>query len=83
VKLELLTSDAVLPSLSRLKLQENLTRLLDRDGNRRSKPKVSTTDATQALDRRPTTDYEEVLIGWQEKLFNRVFILSLLFDPHS
>lgn len=83
VKLERLTSNALLPSLPRLKIREDLSRLLDQDGNQRSKAKVSETDAAQVFDRRPTADYEEVLIGWQEKLFNRVFLQRRLFYLHS
>lgn len=72
VKLERLTSSALLPSLQRLRIEEDLTRLLNADGKLAEKPKATKTDAAQALDETKRSEYEEVVIGWQQKLFNRV-----------
>jgi len=72
VKLERLTSNALLPSLQRLKIEEDLVRLLDKDGKQAEKSKASKTDAAQALDETKRSEYEEVIVGWQQKLFSRV-----------
>ncbi|UJR22762.1 hypothetical protein I4U23_025794 [Adineta vaga] len=71
VKLERLTSNALLPSLPRLKIQEDLSRLLDKDGQKIEKIKPTTTNIALALDTRNISDYEEVVIHWQQKLFSR------------
>ncbi|CAF0833336.1 unnamed protein product [Adineta ricciae] len=72
VKLEHLTSNALIPSLSRLKIQEDLLALLDSDGQKVKQPKATATDVLQALNAQSTTDYEEVVISWQQKLFSRL-----------
>ena len=72
VKLERLTSNALLPSLQRLKIEEDLSRLLGTDGSQSAKAKAAKTDVAQAFDESKRSDYEEVVIGWQQKLFNRV-----------
>ena len=71
VKLERLTSNALLPSLQRLKVEEDLVRLLDADGKPTDKKKVSKTDRAQAIEDTKRSEYEEVLIGWQQKLFSK------------
>ena len=68
VKLERLTSNALLPSLQRLKIIEDLARLL---GNN-EQANANKTEIAQALDEAKRSDYEEVIIGWQQKLFSRV-----------
>ncbi|CAF3305940.1 unnamed protein product [Rotaria socialis] len=72
VKLERLTSNALLPSLNRLKIEEDLSRLLEIDDKNANKNKASKTDLAQALDESKRSDYEEVVVGWQQKLFNRL-----------
>ncbi len=72
VKLERLTSNALLPSLHRLKIEEDLVNLLSKDGKQAEKTKANKTDAAQALEEAKRTDYEEVVVGWQQKLFSRV-----------
>lgn len=72
VKLERLTSNALLPSLQRLKIEEDLTRLLDKDGKQAEKAKASKTDMAQALDETKRSEYEEVIVSWQQKIFSRV-----------
>ncbi|CAF1275400.1 unnamed protein product [Rotaria magnacalcarata] len=72
VKLERLTSNALLPSLQRLKIEEDLSRLLEIDDKNPNKTKASKTDLAQALDESKRSDYEEVIVGWQQKLFNRL-----------
>ena len=79
MKLERLTSNALIPSLARLKIQEDLLRLLDSDGQKAKQPKATTTDVLQALNAQNMTDYEEVVISWQQKLFSRVDI-EFIFD---
>ncbi|CAF0909047.1 unnamed protein product [Adineta steineri] len=71
VKLERLTSNALLPSLQRLKIEEDLTRLLSKDGQPKEKPKSSKIEVAQALEETKRSDYEEVLVGWQQKMFSR------------
>ena len=71
VKLERLTSNALLPSLQRLKIEEDLTRLLELNGKPAEKSKVSKTDRAQAMGETKRSEYEEVLIGWQQKLFSQ------------
>jgi hypothetical protein len=77
--LERLTSNALIPSLSRLKIEEDLSRLLKKDDQRIGNPKVSRTKMTQALDGTNRSDYEEIVIGWQQKLFNRVYMRTISF----
>jgi len=85
VKLEHLTSNALLPSLQRSKIEEDLSRLLKidekevdksktsrKDEKEVDKIKASKTDVAQALEETKKSQYEEVIIGWQQKLFNRV-----------
>jgi len=72
VKLERLTSSALLPSLQRLKIEEDLSRLLNIDGKRVEKAKASRTDTAQAMNETKRSEYEEVVVGWQQKLFSRV-----------
>ena len=72
VKLERLTSNALIPSLQRVRIEEDLTRLLTVDGNEGEKAKASKTDVAQAMDGSRRSEYEEVVIGWQQKLFSRV-----------
>lgn len=79
MKLERLTSNALIPSLARLRIQEDLSRLLDSDGQKLKQPKATTTDVAQALHAENTTDYEEVVISWQQKLFSQVDIV-FIFD---
>ncbi|UJR26255.1 hypothetical protein I4U23_007595 [Adineta vaga] len=71
VKLERLTSNALLPSLQRLKIEDDLSRLLGDDGKKLEKAKVSRTEMAQALDEAKRSEYEEVVISWQQKLFSR------------
>ena len=61
MKLQRVTSNALLPSLPRLKIQNDLMQLLG-EPEEEKKKKKKTKD----------TDDEEVIISWQEKLFNRV-----------
>jgi len=72
VKLERLTSNALIPSLQRLKIEEDLLRLLGQDGKQVEKSKASKTDTAQALKETKRSEYEEVIVGWQQKLFSRV-----------
>jgi hypothetical protein len=72
VKLERLTSNALIPSLQRLKIEEDLSRLLSQDAKQPEKSKASKTDTAQALEETKRSEYEEVIIGWQHKLFSRV-----------
>ncbi len=85
VKLEHLTSNALLPSLQRTKIEEDLSRLLKidekevdksktskKDEKEVDKSKASKTDVAQALEETKKSQYEEVVVGWQQKLFNRV-----------
>ena len=72
VKLERLTSNALIPTLERLKIEEDLSRLLVQDTKQPEKSKASKTDAAQALEETKRSEYEEVIIGWQQKLFSRV-----------
>ncbi|CAF4445740.1 unnamed protein product [Adineta steineri] len=58
VKLERLTSNALLPSLERLKYEKELSRLLNPDG----KPKR--TEVVPILDQTHKSNYEEVVISW-------------------
>jgi hypothetical protein len=46
------------------------------------KAKASRTDTAQALDETKRSEYEEVVVGWQQKLFNQVrqSFLYLLFN---
>jgi hypothetical protein len=46
--------------------------LLNKDGHRMEEPGPSRTEMAQALDETKGTDYEEVIIGWQQKLFSGV-----------
>ncbi|CAF1251705.1 unnamed protein product [Rotaria sordida] len=71
VKLERLTSNALLPSLQRIKIEEDLSRLLNIDDKQAEKAKASKTDVAQALEESKRSDYEEVVIGWQQKIFSR------------
>jgi Meckel syndrome type 1 protein len=71
VKLERLTSNALIPSLQRLKIEEDLSRLLSQDAKQPEKSKASKTDTAQALKETERSEYEEVIIGWQHKLFSR------------
>ncbi|CAF1436288.1 unnamed protein product [Rotaria sordida] len=71
VKLERLTSNALLPSLQRIKIEEDLSRLLNIDDKQSEKAKASKTDVAQALEESKRSDYEEVVIGWQQKIFSR------------
>ncbi|CAF0929463.1 unnamed protein product [Rotaria sordida] len=71
VKLERLTSNSLLPSLERLKIREDLSRLLGNDGQPIEKPKASRTEIAQVFDETKNSEYEEVVIGWQQKLFSR------------
>jgi hypothetical protein len=72
VKLERLTSNALLPSLQRLKIEEDLSRLLNKDGKQPEKSKASRTDMAQALEETERSEYEEVVVSWQQKIFSRV-----------
>lgn len=72
VKLERLTSSALIPSLQRLQIEEELSRLLGRDAKQSEKSKASKTDAAQAMEESKRSGYEEAVIGWQQKLFNKV-----------
>jgi hypothetical protein len=72
VKLERSSSNALIPSLQRLQIEEDLLRLLGQDGKQVEKSKASKTDAAQALKETKRSDYEEVIVGWQQKLFSRV-----------
>ncbi len=85
VILEHLTSNALLPSLQRTKIEEDLSRLLKidekevdksktskKDEKEVDKNKASKTDVAQALEETKKSEYEEVIVGWQQKLFNRV-----------
>jgi len=72
VKLELLSSNALIPSLQRLQIEEDLLRLLGQDGKQVEKSKASKTDTAQALKETKRSEYEEVIVGWQQKLFSRV-----------
>ncbi|CAF1246849.1 unnamed protein product [Adineta steineri] len=71
VKLERLTSNALLPSLERLKYEKELSRLLNTDGKPIEKPKPKRTEVVPLLDQTHKSNYEEVVISWQQKLFNR------------
>ncbi|CAF2742224.1 unnamed protein product [Rotaria sp. Silwood2] len=72
VKLERLTSSALLPSLQRIKIEEDLSRLLNIGDKQPEKAKASKTDVAQALEESKRSDYEEVVIGWQQKIFSRL-----------
>ncbi len=73
VKLERLTSNALIPTLERLKIEEDLSRLIGQDAAKQpEKAKASKTDTAQALEETKRSEYEEVIIGWQHKLFSRV-----------
>ncbi len=72
VKLERSSSNALIPSLQRLQIEEDLLRLLGQDGKQVEKSKASKTDAAQALEETKRSEYEEVIVGWQQKLFSRV-----------
>lgn len=72
VKLERLTSSALIPSLHRLQIEEDLSRLLGRDTKPSEKGKASKTDAAQALEESKRSGYEEMIIGWQQKIFSKV-----------
>ena len=61
----------MLPSLQRLKIEEDLGRLLDVDGKTNGKKNPSKTERAQAMDEAKRSEYEEVSIGWQQKLFCR------------
>ncbi|CAF0793613.1 unnamed protein product [Rotaria sp. Silwood1] len=68
IRLERLTSNALLPSLQRIKIEEDLSRLLKIDDKQ---PKPSKTDVAQALEETKRSEYEEVVISWQQKIFSR------------
>lgn len=72
MKLERLTSSALIPSLQRLQIEDDLSHLLGKDGKQAEKSKASKTDAAQAMEETKRSQYEEVVIGWQQKLFSRV-----------
>ncbi|CAF4862772.1 unnamed protein product [Rotaria sp. Silwood1] len=72
IRLERLTSNALLPSLQRIKIEEDLSRLLKIDDKQPEKqPKPSKTDVAQALEETKRSEYEEVVISWQQKIFSR------------
>ncbi len=60
MKIERLTSNVLLPSLSRFKIEEELSHLLNTDEQKIEKSE------------RRKTDILEVVIIWQQKLFSRV-----------
>ncbi|CAF1315330.1 unnamed protein product [Rotaria magnacalcarata] len=72
VKLERYTSNALIPSQEWLKIQDDLSRLLDNEGRGLEKPKTSSADVARLLDKTRSEEYEQVDISWQQKLFNRV-----------
>ncbi|CAF5213173.1 unnamed protein product, partial [Rotaria magnacalcarata] len=71
VKLERYTSNALIPSQEWLKIQDDLSRLLDNEGRGLEKPKTSSADVARLLDKTRSEEYEQVDISWQQKLFNR------------
>jgi hypothetical protein len=73
VKLERLTSNVLLPSLPKLKIEEELSHLLNNDGQKIEKFNASRTEITQKFDEANGLEYEEVDINWQQKLFSRVY----------
>ena len=72
VKLERLSSSALLPSLQRLKIEEDLLNLLGKNDKQNDKPKTSKTEVAQAMEDTKRSEYEETVVGWQQKIFNRV-----------
>lgn len=80
MKLERLSTNALLPSLQRLKIEEDLVRLLDHTGKPAETSRVSKTDRAQAMDETKRSEYEELVIGWQQKLFSRVSDGEIVFD---
>lgn len=84
MKLERLTSSALIPSLQRLQIEEDLSRLLGKDGKQLEQNKASKTDAAQAMEETRRSQYEEMVIGWQQKIFSRVErSLFILIITHS
>ncbi|CAF4537423.1 unnamed protein product, partial [Rotaria sp. Silwood2] len=69
VKSERLTSNSLLPSLERVKIQEELSRLLNNDGQPTKEPKASKTEVAQMFNQTNNSEYEEVVIVWQRKHF--------------
>lgn len=55
-----------------MKIEDDLSRILQINKKPQDKAKPSKTDVAQALDETKRTDYEEAVVGWQKKLFNRV-----------
>ena len=55
-----------------MKIKEDLSRLLHIDDKSAEKSKASKTDVAQALEETKRSEYEEIVIGWQQKIFNRV-----------
>lgn len=72
VKIERVTSNSLIPTVERLKIQEDLSCLLDRDGSRAEKSKPSNIDRAKLSDQINQTEYEEVVVAWQQKLFSKV-----------
>ena len=70
--MERLTSNALLPSLQRMKIEEDLMNLIGKNDKPNDKPKTSKTDVAQALEETKRSEYEEIVVGWQQKIFNRV-----------
>lgn len=73
MKLERVTSNSLLPSLPRLRVQEDLLRLIGDTDEEKEKPKKKMKWKKDAND-----NVEEVVIAWQEKVFNRVRFLRLM-----
>ncbi|CAF3730793.1 unnamed protein product [Rotaria sp. Silwood1] len=70
VKFERLTSNSLLPSLEQIKIREDLSRLLTNDGQPLKEPKANKTNIGPVLNETNNSEYEEVVIGWQQKLFS-------------
>ncbi|CAF0729111.1 unnamed protein product [Didymodactylos carnosus] len=71
VILERVTSSALLPSLQRLKLEDEMAKLLLKDGRISDEKKPTNVDVAQALDLTKRSQYEEAVISWKQKMFSR------------